>query len=571
MIITLNGISINDFSIQTVGELVRSKEFITEMEKYIEKSTGCGVSNQNLSQILLFVDESLPDEGIAIELNEKGVLSISGQCERALFYAMYEFWERYIGWRFYSFDDEHLLPCDKIELSPFSFTFEPKFKFRFSYTSGAFRDDIKRRQKGNFSVDNNTDPTVVKHTAIDGKWGHTFFKYVSPDEYFESHPEYFSMDEKGERIKNGQLCLTNENVYKIVEEKLIREATENPDIEFVSFSQNDWAGGCVCENCKKQTEQYQANIAPIIIFLNRIGKKFKELGIKTKLLTFSYHWTTAAPKGLEIEDNIYIWQATMNRCNEHSLTDPNCRWNGDMLKALFDWKALGVNTFLWTYVTSFQNYFVNLPKNVLFLYDDFQIYKKLNVQGLMVQNNGESRLHFAPLWGYLTARMSWDIDLTYSDYMQMIKEYLIFHYGEGWYEMLSYIYLYASLRVSDKCYNPYPTAQMAVPYFCFPDGQYDTYFFDSAYALLQKAEEKAETEEFKANVDQIRMCVDFLRLEVTHAARIETERESIIQEAKRLYEKIKKYNVTKMSEGKGVAAEDEIDFTRPPSEWLQKK
>ena len=272
MIITLNGIRINDFSIKAVGNLTRAEEFITEMEKYIEKSTGLGISNQNLSEILLFVDESLPDEGIAITLNENGVLSISGQCERALFYAMYEFWERYIGWRFYSFDDEHLLPCDKIELSPFSFTFESKFKFRFSYTAGAFANDIKRRQKGNFSVDKNTDPTVVKHTAIDGRWGHTFFKYISPDEYFESHPEYFSMDENGQRIKNGQLCLTNEEVYKIVEEKLIWEVRENPNIEFVSFSQNDWAGGCTCENCKKQTEEHQANIAPIIIFLNKIGK-----------------------------------------------------------------------------------------------------------------------------------------------------------------------------------------------------------------------------------------------------------------------------------------------------------
>ncbi|MDO5566092.1 MAG: hypothetical protein Q4G59_05500, partial [Planctomycetia bacterium] len=55
---------------------------------------------------------------------------------------------------------------------------------------------------------------------------HSFYQYVSWKEYFETHPEYFTMNDKGERIhgpamhSQGQLCLSNPAVAQVMLEKL---------------------------------------------------------------------------------------------------------------------------------------------------------------------------------------------------------------------------------------------------------------------------------------------------------------------------------------------------------------
>lgn len=44
---------------------------------------------------------------------------------------------------------------------------------------------------------------------------HSFHDLISADEYFDSHPEYFSLV-NGKRRKEGtQLCLTNPDVFEL--------------------------------------------------------------------------------------------------------------------------------------------------------------------------------------------------------------------------------------------------------------------------------------------------------------------------------------------------------------------
>jgi hypothetical protein len=37
-------------------------------------------------------------------------------------------------------------------------------------------------------------------------WAHTFYKLVSPDTYFEKHPEYFAMVDGKRKGHEAQLC-----------------------------------------------------------------------------------------------------------------------------------------------------------------------------------------------------------------------------------------------------------------------------------------------------------------------------------------------------------------------------
>ena len=71
-------------------------------------------------------------------------------------------------------------------------------------------------------------------------FAHTFDKFISPAEYFDTHPEYFSMVKGKRTAEKSQLCCTNEEVIKIVTEKALKYLKDNPQSNIISVSQNDW-------------------------------------------------------------------------------------------------------------------------------------------------------------------------------------------------------------------------------------------------------------------------------------------------------------------------------------------
>jgi len=68
-----------------------------------------------------------------------------------------------------------------------------------------------------------------QHGDIEGYWSvHTFYPLMPPAEFFDTHPEYYSLIE-GKRIhEHAQLCLTNPDVLEIIAERLLQKMRENP-------------------------------------------------------------------------------------------------------------------------------------------------------------------------------------------------------------------------------------------------------------------------------------------------------------------------------------------------------
>ena len=80
---------------------------------------------------------------------------------------------------------------------------------------------VKLAVVGSGGADN---PWGIQH-AHDGR-AHSYFWYVSPDEFFDTHPEYFS-EIGGVRVREEtQLCLTNPDLLDIVAEGV--EAVDQP-------------------------------------------------------------------------------------------------------------------------------------------------------------------------------------------------------------------------------------------------------------------------------------------------------------------------------------------------------
>ena len=55
---------------------------------------------------------------------------------------------------------------------------------------------------------------------------HTFQTLVPPEKYFKDHPEYFSFLNV-QRIPDGQICLSNPDVLKIVISELKNRMQDN--------------------------------------------------------------------------------------------------------------------------------------------------------------------------------------------------------------------------------------------------------------------------------------------------------------------------------------------------------
>jgi len=91
------------------------------------------------------------------------------------------------------------------------------------------------------------------------KAGHTYPTTVGRHEAeFRAHPEYFAMDEKGNRLAFSQyhsLCYSNPEVGKFfVADKLAEmreDKKEDPNTYVVSMDPNDGTKECFCEECRK--------------------------------------------------------------------------------------------------------------------------------------------------------------------------------------------------------------------------------------------------------------------------------------------------------------------------------
>ena len=69
---------------------------------------------------------------------------------------------------------------------------------------------------------------------------HTFCRHLlRPEEYFDTHPEYFA-EIGGKRIREKtQLCLTNPDVLRLVTEQVLEDIRSQPDARIFSLSQDD--------------------------------------------------------------------------------------------------------------------------------------------------------------------------------------------------------------------------------------------------------------------------------------------------------------------------------------------
>ncbi|MBN2294975.1 MAG: DUF4838 domain-containing protein, partial [Pirellulales bacterium] len=261
--------------------------------------------------------------------------------------------------------------------------------------------------------------------AFDGTC-HSYFRYVSPDEFFDTHPEYFSeINGKRTRIET-QLCLTNPEVLDIVTERVLKRMKEYPHFNQHNFSQMDWYSVCTCEKCRAMNAKYKTDGGTQYWFVNELAKRTSKVFPDKLIGTLAYMYTEEPPVGLEMHPNTAVWLCHMFPCcDSHPIA--TCPLNADFKRRAQAWSKICKHLYAWHYIVNFAHYYNPFP-NFRAMMADFKFYNELGFEGVYAQamGAGGGGGEFSLLRGYLASELLKD---PHRDGQKIINDFIEGYYG----------------------------------------------------------------------------------------------------------------------------------------------
>jgi len=400
-----------------------------ELQKYIEEMTGVKLpiiaddaplpasaillgNTRHTAQVLgAPVDlKDLGDDGFRLRCRPPHLL-ILGSPVRGTLYGVYETLERHGGCRWYATWHSVIPRLDTWRLPPFDETQRPAFAMREPFWFNMFDGDLAARNKANGNSMRLGDPHGGKIRFGGGLFVHTFNALCPPDEFFATHPEYFS-ELNGKRVKDhSQLCLTHPEVLRIVTERLLARIRQDPTAKLFSVSQNDWYNFCTCPACKAIDDREGSPAGTMISFVNQVAeaveKEFPEVWIET----LAYQYTRKPPKTVRPRHNVVPRLCTIECDFSQPLDRSTFDQNRRFVEDIRGWSRITDKLYIWDYTTDFRNYIGPFP-NVLALQGNVKFFRDHHVVGLFEQGAYQGRHgDFAELKAWLLAKWLWNPDL----------------------------------------------------------------------------------------------------------------------------------------------------------------
>lgn len=384
------------------------------LKEYIERISDCKLSIQNIvPENNKYINITSCDKADHIDAfsikTEKGNLFISGGIGDGPIYGVTTFLEKYIGCRKFNPTEEYVPTLESITISSINFSDKPAANFR--CVNGQFaRDENYRQWRRTHDI-----PDMFANRYF----VHTFNRLVPWEKYFEDHPEYYSFA-TGKRLKD-QLCLSNENVYKIAEAKLIAEMAKQPNEKVWSVSQNDNFTYCRCPECQKIIDEEESPSGPVIRFVNRLARRFPDKVIST----LAYQFSRSAPKVTKPEENVQIMLCTieLNRSKPIEFD----KGSQSFVRDIQDWSKISNRIFLWDYTVDFHHHVAPFP-NLHVLQPNLQFFLRNNAYDLFQQTNTAKGHEFSELKAYLISNLMWNPNV---DVDSLKQDFVSHYYGDA--------------------------------------------------------------------------------------------------------------------------------------------
>ena len=447
------------------------KKAALEFQKYVDKSTG----------IILPIFDQKKENKIAVEIKvssdiyknsikfivDKNKLSILGGSPKYLLYSVYEFLEKYLNIRFYSPKVEKIPILKNVSIPKnLSYEYTTKVNIRTVHSKLFYGNkDFADKHKVTYEA----FPYYVPDARV-----HTFNRFLPPDKYFKTNPEYYAF-RNGRRVPT-QLCLSNDEVYKIIKQEVKKRFEKYPQSSVISVSTNDNTQYCLCKDCSQIEKEEGSQSGAVIRLVNRIAKDFPDKTIST----LAYQYTRKAPN-TPAAKNVLITLCSIE-CDRSAPIEEKCK---DFSDDLMGWKKINANLRIWDYTTQFTNFLAPFP-NIHTIKPNIDFFVNNNAKWIFEQHSNDISELFE-LRSYLMAKLLWNPNLQTDD---IINDFISGYYEEAGVYIKKYIDLIHEKILEDENFFLFLYGQPSSAFESFLSKenleQYN-YFFDKAeQAVIDK-------------------------------------------------------------------------------------
>ena len=227
-------------------------------------------------------------------------------------------------------------------------------------------------------------------------------------------------------------CLTDPAVLETVIKNVRKALEENPKINIVSVSQNDFDGHCQCPNCRKIEAEDKSPAGPLIRFVNKVAESLEADYPHLTVDTLAYKYTQKTPALTKPRHNVCIRLCSINCCFTHPLDNRDCPNGKRFYDDIVDWGKICNKLHIWDYTTNFHYYISTFP-NFGVIHKNMRFFAENHVVSMFPQGNGQGASgEFGELRAYLLAKLMWDPYMSEETYYRHMDEFLAAYYGEGW-------------------------------------------------------------------------------------------------------------------------------------------
>jgi Domain of unknown function (DUF4838) len=440
-----------------------------ELQKHIELISGARLpivdagASHPAGAIILRVDRTIGPEAFQIKTVPEGI-EISGDDRRGLLYGCYGLLEDVFGCRWFTAKIRKVPKRPTLRVGRLDIKEKPAFEYREPFYWEAFDRDWAVRNRTNGNAQRLDDSVGGK--VMYGPFVHTFNALVPPEQYFDAHPEYFSMV-NGKRMKGYyQLCLTNPDVLKISIERVREWIKQDPKATIFSVSQNDTDGHCQCDACKAVEAEEGAPSGVVLRFVNAVADAVVKDHPEVLIDTLAYQWTEKPPKRVRPRPSVRIRLAPIGACVAHPLD--GCDANKTPLANLLAWANITDQLYIWHYSTNFAHFLQPLP-DLDEIAGTIPLFKKQGVVGIFYEGDmvGGGGGEMSELKAYLMAKLMWNPT---RDPQAIIDEFVAGVFGPAAPEIKTWLDLvhqparqsHVHARIYDPPTAPYLTDELLV-------------------------------------------------------------------------------------------------------------
>lgn len=335
---------------------------------------------------------------------------------------------------------------------------------------------------------------------------HTFYPLMPPAEFFDKHPEYYSLINgkrvheviKNDRHQMAQLCLSNKDVLKIITQRIRENIRKYPDFMIYDVSQNDYYNACTCDKCQAIVKQQGGQESGIMIwFVNQVAEAIEKEFPDKYIGTLAYQYTRTPPKNIKPRQNVVVRLCPIEACVAHPLNE--CPENKSFLDDLQTWAGISPHLYIWDYVVNFAHYIMPYP-NFYVLQSNIKTFQQNKTIGIMEQANHQSRGgEFEELKCYTLAKLLWNPDCNMEE---VVNDFIYGFYGRSGRFIREYFDLVHSLVKPDTHIHIRLDANDKI----FSDD-----FVNKSLAIFEKAYKVADTQETLARVELVASSILYLK------------------------------------------------------------